>query len=182
MINHTELAQQINDNNVAVGWWKELQENPDLAKFYIPMKLCLVHSEITEAYLGWMDKDLDDHLPQYPMFHVEVADTAIRTYDLLGWFGTQVSEDKMQQFSVLNSTPGEFLVLHHMVTEALECHRKGRQAELESWLVTLIYRCWAVSRIFKFDLEKVINDKLEYNAQRLDHKLENRNAEGGKAI
>lgn len=46
--------------------------------FHIPEKLCLVHSEISEALEGHRKNLKDDKLPQYDMFGVELADAIIR--------------------------------------------------------------------------------------------------------
>ena len=82
-------------------------------------KLCLIHSEISEAMEGHRKGLMDDKLPHRPMMEVELADAVIRIFDLAG---------------------------------ALD-----------------------------FDLGGAIAEKMAFNAQRPDHKLENRVAEGGKA-
>lgn len=81
-------------------------------------KLCLVHSEISEAMEGYR-KDLhDDHLPHRKMFEVELADAVIRIFH--------------------------------------------------------------IAREQGLDLGGAMVEKLIYNTQREDHKLENREKEGGK--
>jgi NTP pyrophosphatase (non-canonical NTP hydrolase) len=47
-------------------------------------KLCLIHSEVSEAMEG-VRKDIpDDHLPERPMEEVELADVLIRVFDYAG--------------------------------------------------------------------------------------------------
>src|SRR5574337_525235 len=94
------------------GWWS----NPD--PLIVPVKLCLIHSEISEAMEGHRKGKMDDHLPYRPAIEVEMADAVIRMLDLAGYL--------------------------------------------------------------RLDLEGAILEKLEYNAKRADHKLENRMADGGK--
>ncbi len=51
-------------------------------RYFIAIKLCLIHSEISEAFEGWRKNLMDDHLPSRKMFDVELADAAIRIGDL----------------------------------------------------------------------------------------------------
>lgn len=63
------------------GWWDGVDVN---APFVIPAKLCLVHSEISEAMEGARKDLFDDHLPHRKMIEVELADAMIRIMDLAG--------------------------------------------------------------------------------------------------
>lgn len=181
-MDHNELARELHAHNKAVGWWDEVYEENYPLKYFIPTKLALVHSEISEAFYGWTEKDLDNHLPAFPMFHVELADTAIRTYDILGFYNVTISRELRQPLIVLNSIPGEFASLHLCVSNALEAFRKSREGDFFAWLVTLIYEIEAFSKEIKCDLGALVMLKHEYNKTRLDHKREARQAEGGKAI
>ena len=80
--------------------------------------LCLVHSEISEAMEGHRKRLMDDKLPHRTMLEVELADAAIRIFDMAGGLG--------------------------------------------------------------LDVAGAIAEKLQYNATRADHKIENRQALGGK--
>jgi hypothetical protein len=104
------------------GWWgsddgriPDPRNNP----LCFSNKLMLTVSELGEAMEGDRKNKMDDHLPQYPMRSVELADAAIRIFDLAGAYG--------------------------------------------------------------IPLGMIIAAKLAYNAQRKDHKVETRLAEGGKA-
>lgn len=68
------------------GWWKD-GINPET----VPAKLCLVHSEISEAMEGHRKGLMDDHLPHRPMFEVELADAMIRIADLAGATGCDLA-------------------------------------------------------------------------------------------
>lgn len=103
----------------ASGWWTNLETGEPLnAHTLVPEKLCLIHSEISEAMEGHRKGLMDDKLPHRPMIEVELADAVIRIGDLCGALG--------------------------------------------------------------LDLGGAISEKLIYNSNRADHKLENRKAEGGK--
>lgn len=94
----TELAHIIHTNNVTVGWWDDsityTGTIPD--KYMISTKLCLAHSEISEALEGHRKNLMDDHLPHRKMLEVEIADAIIRLLDIAGYYsfdiGTAIAE------------------------------------------------------------------------------------------
>ena len=98
------------------GWWNDVDLN---SPYVVATKLCLIHSEISEAMEGHRKDIMDDHLPDRKMVEVELADAVIRIFDLAG---------------ALNLDVGGAMV-----------------------------------------------DKLAYNQQREDHKLEARFGNGGKS-
>ena len=76
MSNHKAKATEIHSANVIAGWWPENRNRAET--------LMLVVSEIAEAIEGVDDDLRDDKLTDEFMFDVELADTAIRLYDLCG--------------------------------------------------------------------------------------------------
>jgi len=101
-------------HSAASSWWDGgVPDDKTVA-----MKLCLVHSEISEALEGHRKHLMDSHLPHRLSIEVELADAVIRIADLAG--------------------------------------------------------------ALQLDLGGAIVEKLQYNAQRLDHKPHVRAAEGGK--
>lgn len=120
------IAWSINDivgncHNLAkeAGWWNNPATGGPLDPVAeTPGKLLLIHSEVSEATEGFRKDLMDDKLPYRKMLEVELADAAIRIFDLAG---------------ALN-----------------------------------------------LDLGGAIAEKLLYNANRADHKPENRILEGGK--
>lgn len=102
------------------GWWNDSDPNTSKANpLHFSNKLCLIHSEISEAMEGDRKRLKDDKLPHRDMREVELADAVIRIFDLAGGYG--------------------------------------------------------------LDLSGAIAEKLLYNAQRADHRPENRAAVGGKS-
>ena len=73
-----ELQNMIYSQNKELGWHDE----PRSFNTYV----CLFHSELSEAMEGDRKGLMDDHLPQYTMCAVEIADFVIRVLD---WFGTK---------------------------------------------------------------------------------------------
>lgn len=81
------------------GWWTHLDtgldliqviNNPNgpletlLAGALVAQKLCLSHSELSEAMEGHRKNLMDDKLPHRKMIEVELADALIRICDLAG--------------------------------------------------------------------------------------------------
>lgn len=93
-----------------------------------------------------------------------------------------------------NSRFGKALVaeklalVHSEISEGLEGHRKNKLDDhlpgrpmLEVELADAIIRICDLAGALGLDLGGALADKLEYNAQRADHKPEHRAAIGGKA-
>lgn len=71
-----------------MGWWDEYFAMPEqYQKYWVASKLMLITSEVSEAMEGHRKGVNDDHLPDRPMLEVELADAAIRIFDLAGGLG-----------------------------------------------------------------------------------------------
>jgi NTP pyrophosphatase (non-canonical NTP hydrolase) len=76
------------------GWWTDLRTGENLAvlpgvppKVNVPEKLMLIVSELAEAMEGFRKGRMDEHLPNRSSLEVELADAAIRIFDLAGGVG-----------------------------------------------------------------------------------------------
>lgn len=88
------LVQLCHGNSDSAGWWMDLESGKDLkqevqfgtrlGKAIVAEKLCLIHSEVSEAMEGHRKNLMDDKLPQHSMFATELADVLIRLADLIG--------------------------------------------------------------------------------------------------
>lgn len=89
-----KLQQEVHDSNAVAGWWTDLTSGLNLVeearlgtrlgKAIVAEKLCLIHSEVSEAMEGARKNLPDDKLPHRPMIEVELADAVIRILDLCG--------------------------------------------------------------------------------------------------
>jgi NTP pyrophosphatase (non-canonical NTP hydrolase) len=100
------------------------------------------------------------------------------------WNDLQTGEDMRGKRNV----PELLCLIHSEISEAMEGHRKGlmddklpyrRMVEVE--LADAVIRIFDLAGGMGYDVAGAIADKLAFNAQRADHKPENRRAEGGKA-
>lgn len=124
----SQLQDSSHGNMLKAGWWMDLESGTDLigevrdgtrlGKALVAEKLCLTHSEISEAMEGHRKGLMDDHLPHRSMVEVELADAYLRIADLAG--------------------------------------------------------------ALQVDLAGAVIEKMAYNAQREDHKIETRKLDDGK--
>ena len=78
---------------VRSGWWTDLKTGADLRVVNnVPEKLMLTVSELAEAMEGHRKNLQDDHLPEFKMIEVELADAIIRICDLAGAKQYRVAE------------------------------------------------------------------------------------------
>jgi len=80
------------------GWWTDMATRTALTCNYqrdvlgghdVPGRnigelIALIHSELSEALEGARKQRMDDHLPERPSLEVELADAAIRIFDMAG--------------------------------------------------------------------------------------------------
>ena len=71
------------------GWWVDLHTGAPILQrpHVVGEKLMLIVSEVSEAMEGHRKNLMDDKLPHRKMIEVELADAAIRIFDLAGAMG-----------------------------------------------------------------------------------------------
>jgi hypothetical protein len=178
MLNHNTLRDRIHEANVTAGWWSDLNTGESiLTTRNRPEMLCLIGSELIEAHIDGFQPD--GHLPQYPAFYVELADTAIRILDLGGADGIDL-EAGLGPAVVGNPLNDLMSVLTLVVGYALEGYRKQNTELYHASIADAYTMLFKMAEVYGFDLMEVIEAKALYNKERQDHKIENRKAEGGK--
>ncbi len=102
----------------------------------------------------------------------------------MGWYTDPATGERKER------NVGELLALiHSEISEGLEGHRKKlmdthlpHRAMLEVEMADAIIRIFDLAGYLGLDIGGAYVEKREYNANRADHKLENRIKEGGKAF
>lgn len=180
MMNHNELRDRVHAANVKAGWWSNLQTGESIIETRNrPEMMLLTVSELCEAVEDpW---SADSHLPDELSLHTEIADAAIRILDQAGGDGIDLDIIPDADELALKEYWFEEIVVI-IASKALEAYRKGRTEQYHAAINLFYHKLFEVADFYGFDLMPVIEKKLAYNAQRADHKIENRMAEGGKKI
>jgi hypothetical protein len=187
-----DYAQEVHQANK--NWWIDL-ETGQRKQRNVGEMLMLCVSEVAESMEGARKGLMDDKLPHREMREVEMADTLIRLLDLAGglglnlncndWgflHGESLSEMQRNIYAVSyikNEAESLFTITQDICRAYIPLrshdHYTGALA-VRSAIRAILHHC----REFDLDLEGAYHEKMEYNRNRLDHKIEHRKTEGGK--
>lgn len=177
-LDSNKLRDETHADNVKAGWWTNIKTGESILETRNrPEMLALIGSELIEAYVDGYQPD--GHLPQFPAYHVEIADTAIRVLDLAGADKIDL-ESGAAEVIVGNPNFDILTCLVLVFNHALEAYRKSNTEKYHLAIANLYATLFEIARVQEFDLMEVIEAKKEYNRNRADHKVENRVKEGGK--
>ena len=107
-----------------------------------------------------------------------------------GWWHDPRTNEFLKSETRLTETLGwKFALVHTEVSEAVEGVRKNLNDDklphrkmVEVEIADAIIRLLDIAGAMGLDIGNAMREKREFNAKRADHKLENRNAAGGKAF
>lgn len=194
-INYANIMKdEVHQANIDAGWWHSLDDTerkPENKLERNPAELlALIHSEVSEAYEAWCSGKNDDKLPHRNGEEVELADTLIRLFDMAGGFDVNfinVDNEDMRE-SIWKNIPAEHLetifynTLHHSISQTLECFRKNKTDLYDDAFSKIYTLIIFYSQRKELNIQEAIQEKLEFNRNRADHKPENRKKAGGKKI
>ena len=162
-----QFYEDCHARNVKAGWWTDLATGISKKRSVGELFMLFV-TEIAEAYDAYITKAQDDKLPQYLGLGVELGDLQIRLADFAGAMlaGALVEHDPDV------SNPGDKMFQEVcMIARHYESIRKTDAAVGEPETGDFIP---------SEDVAEMVVAKLEFNANRPDHKIENRLKEDGK--
>ena len=146
-----ELSEEIHQNNIQAGWWTDI-------KFDTKVKKLLTSEHMKNTGV-----------------------TMDQARDILKDLGIERSTLKTRNV-------GELLCLvHSEISEAMEGARKNLMDDklphrkmIEVELADALIRIFDIAGAYNLDLGNAISEKRYFNANRADHKLENRLKDNGK--
>jgi len=178
-MNFDQYAKEIHAHNVKVGWWNPPQD-------CLFQKLQLVSTEVAEATEGERKNLMDDKLPHRKMGEVELADALIRVLDIGGRLQLVYYAYAPTHFYVDN--PLNSIGKQHLGVNDVMCSLASCLADLPIYDETdhtyssLINTILQVADNQGYDIESAMNEKIEFNKIRSDHKPENRAKKHGKGF
>lgn len=194
VIDYKALAARVHEANKK--WWTNIETGEPLI-LNLGERCMLVTSELSECLEAERKNLMDDHLPHRKGAEVEMADTVIRLLDMYGaeqgatfppikrssvddsLYIKYTSERANAMDSIIANTSDRgnradwLFAINKVVT-------MFRTIPYRSDLILIIQMCELYCENFGYDLWGAFEDKMAYNAERADHKTENRIKDGGK--
>lgn len=156
----------VHERNVRAGWWTDLDTGGP-KKRNVGEMFTLFVTEIAEAYMGWLNRENDDKLPEYPAIGVELADTLIRVADFCG----ALAAGRIVAHRTGRNPGDEMFQEIVQIANRYESIRKTPHANGEPETADFLE---------PMDVAIMTDAKLAFNAKRADHKIENRLKPDGK--
>ena len=173
------LAGHCYRQNKEAGWWTDLETGEPLNRNR-DEQMMLILSEFSEAMEGHRKNLQDDHLPQFTMKEVELADALIRIGDYVAEHGLVLNPSSIRTFynhPLVVIKQDDFAGnLYRILQHSL------RYGSMELTFESLIAGIILLLDTFSHSFPGALAQKLIYNKNRADHKIENRKKEHGKKI
>ena len=130
-------------------------------------KLLLIHSELSEAYAGFLIGNIEGR----DGFYEELGDCLTRTLHLGGIFEvsflSQTNDPNRLHNLALCATDAKIATLHRITSDCWEHYRKNRMLEFKEHLILLAQCLAQTSDDIGFSIENAILRKLEINKDRV---------------
>lgn len=160
-------------------WWKDLETCAPIERNFGEL-IMLTISELAEALEGHRKGLQDDKLPHRSMFEVELADTLIRILDFTGGLNLPLLGETEALIVWSRNTAENLLFITQKLCEAHTYFDPEDNQTCASYLDEVIEGLFGMAAVMRLDLLGAYEEKLAYNAQREDHKVEARKGVGGK--
>ena len=177
-MNLHSLSKTVHAANIK--WWQDPHTGKPINRNKGEL-IALIHSEISEACDA--RRELDDKLPNRYGRQVEIVDAIIRCLDYAGGFNYKLSKKEYSCLDIINTKCKRFDFikiedLHSQCSKLLEAERKGKCAN-KILLVLIKMLCEYLDQQ-DFDVQETFDEKMAFNAKRVDHTHEHRTGRGGK--
>lgn len=170
-----QLAQRVHKANEK--WWQHpvTKERIERNKGEL---LMLVITELAEACEGERKDLMDDKLPHRKMAEVEMADAFIRLLDYAAGFSIELyMPERVTEYTNMPRNKGESLLC--MCGCCVDAYTSPFYSPTEA-ISSLIYAIKTYCEIWNYDLMGAFEEKMVYNATRVDHTHEARQQADGK--
>ena len=163
----------------SAGWWSDIDsgEDVEITQDIIDQKEVLILSELSEALESHRKSLMDDKLPHRNGVEVELADTVICCFDLFCAMGYKLDDHNK---NILNGTEYELGPVKFSTMKKWCCIDLFNDWLKGSQYLIVVKYCIEYCQRNHLDLIGAMVEKMEYNANRAGHKLENRKKAGGK--
>ncbi len=129
----------------------------------VPEKFALIHSEISEAYEGFVKGNFKERHG----FEEELADAMLRTLHLAGAMGVTFTKTTEKNVILPGDMASKLILLHQVVSEAYEAYRKKDLDLCKEKIFKIVDVVLAVAGKENIDLEKAVLAKMELNKNRV---------------
>lgn len=146
-----------------IKWWEDIDTGAPIKRNKWEL-LALAVSEVAECLEGERKGLMDDKLPHRKMAEVEMADTYIRLLDVSAGFNIILTEHTWDR-TAANKGEALFAIMDSIIGVSLS---------------RAIAQIIAYCQTHGYDLEGAYEEKMRYNATRIDHTHEARKIAGGK--
>lgn len=152
--------------NVKAGWWSDLVTGKPKKRSVSELFVLFV-TELAEAWDAYLTGAADDKLPQYPGLGVELGDLQIRFADFCGALAEGNIVEDTDTFNPANEMMADIAKIANRYERIRKTDAAKGDEERGDFLPPA-------------DVAEMVVEKLAFNAQRADHKIENRMKPDGK--